>query len=91
MHPSNDRKENLVEPPGTAPGSEPLIARAFIAIVHKGPFSYSKPGRLFEGAGQSGGRAAFAADQDESREALFAEFSGLETSLRSEIEAAMAV
>ena len=25
----------LVEPPGTAPGSEPLIARAFIAIVRR--------------------------------------------------------
>ena len=25
----------LVEPPGTAPGSEPLITRAFIAIVRR--------------------------------------------------------
>ncbi len=25
----------MVEPPGTAPGSEPLITRAFIAIVPK--------------------------------------------------------
>ncbi len=27
----------MVEAPGTAPGSEPLITRAFIAIVHANP------------------------------------------------------
>ena len=30
-------KENLVEPPGTAPGSDPLITGAFIAIVRANP------------------------------------------------------
>lgn len=33
--PANDR--DLVESPGTAPGSGPLIMRAFIAIVSKRP------------------------------------------------------
>jgi len=30
-----DKEEKMVEPPGTAPGSGPVITRAFIAIVRK--------------------------------------------------------
>ena len=30
-----DKETKMVEPPGTAPGSGPVITRAFIAIVHK--------------------------------------------------------
>jgi len=30
-----DEEEKMVEPPGTAPGSGPVITRAFIAIVPK--------------------------------------------------------
>ena len=30
-----------MEPPGTAPGSEPLITRTFIAVVHKERYCYN--------------------------------------------------
>ena len=39
----------LVEPPGTAPGSEPLITRAFIAIVRRHA-QYRGRGRAMKGA-----------------------------------------
>ena len=39
----------LVEPPGTAPGSEPLITRAFIAIVRR-PLQYRGRRRAMKGA-----------------------------------------
>lgn len=35
-HESLPEREGMVEPPGTAPGSEPLIACPFIAIVPRG-------------------------------------------------------
>ena len=36
------QRGSLVEPPGTAPGSDPLITRAFITIVRSpGPLTYS--------------------------------------------------
>ncbi len=44
----------LVEPPGTAPGSEPIITGAFIAIVGVAPDSGQYRG---QGRGAQGGRA----------------------------------
>ena len=41
------REEKMVEPPGTAPGSDPVITRAFIAIVQKDRF-YIGAACLFE-------------------------------------------
>src|SRR5215472_6677879 len=32
-------RKGLVEPPGIAPGSSPLIARAFISIVRTSPYA----------------------------------------------------
>ena len=42
----------MVEPPGTAPGSEPLIARAFIAIVPKDASHIASPAASLKGRAQ---------------------------------------
>ena len=44
----------MVEPPGTAPGSEPLITRAFIAIVLANDLYIAPQVRILKGldAGQ---------------------------------------
>ena len=44
-------KENLVEPPGTAPGSDPLITSAFMSIVRVAPnrLEYKRGGGGLQG------------------------------------------
>ena len=50
--PPADTREEMVEPPGIAPGSGPLITSAFIAIVRANPDrpNIGEPGRLSKGA-----------------------------------------
>ena len=39
------KRRMLVEPPGTAPGSDPLITSAFMSIVPKDKVEYRRPSR----------------------------------------------